>query len=346
MTGLVRRFALGAAAPETFDLRNTVARVELAIFGQRDFDASSAKIAALDETAWPVRNQGFSRATCNAFAVVAAEEYFAAQIAQGDLVGEVPQFSEEYFYTAMRKRTQEVEVIISDTPTGGAASDANQRRKKIEEDGSTFLLQARAALKADGLLPRRLMEYDAAPERPPNHTVEIPARVKDEKIEVPEPFVHDIDASLFSEGSATDRVWKSGDQRPVSVRILDALQVGVPVVAAFALLDFPGDTAWYGLSAQEYGLVQYPADAQGMKVIGGHSVCIVNYLQSPAGPEEDMFVFRNSWGRHDFGSAPHRRPKEPRAPYRGYGLISAHDVDRFCWEFLHRALPEGTGDTI
>lgn len=323
MNGLVRRFATGNAILPG-------ASVPFFEFFQKDV-GDGRDLKAIDrapfpaDTEWPARNQGPSRGTCNAFAMVAAEELWHFRETNGTLAT----FSEEYAYATTRSRNG-LEALNLDSQKEAELQD------KMSEDGSTFLFQAGNAMKSDGLISRDAVMYDADPRRPANFQVPLPNGVFN--VPVNGELIHDIDTNRPKSTRST-QIWRSGDTRSSSERIREALAEGVPVVAAFYFLDYPYDIAWYGLNAQVYGLVRYQVAAEFdlLNVIGAHSVCIVDFqIDNDTG--EEMFIFRNSWGQHEFGSAPWKRPSGIKAPHQGYGLISAGDVDQFCWEFLHRKI--------
>lgn len=319
MTGLVRRFAAGnailpGARVPFFGSKGPADGRGLEKIGKRAFPSNDD---------WPARNQGPSRGTCNAFAMVAAEELWNFRQNNETLAD----FSEEYLYTSVRSRN-DLERLKLD------AEQEAKLRGSMVEDGSTFLFQVQEVLPVDGLVARDAIEYDADPARPANYKVSIPDGLT--TVQINATLVHDIDTN-HPKSARSPQIWCSGDTRSASERIREALAGGAPVVAAFYLLDYPYDTAWYGLSAQVYGLVRYPVAAafDTLRVIGAHSVCIVDFeIDDDTG--EQMFIFRNSWGQHEFGSAPWKRQSGIRAPHRGYGLISADAVDQYCWEFLHR----------
>ncbi len=365
MTNLRQRRALGAATPEKFNLsvatlsRSRVfseslegqpftfqARLpapEFMPFGLENLEGLEEDVTGLfeknadqllklavaleEQQGWHVRDQG-GRSTCNAFAVVAAEELFEANRTFG--AGSVPKtlpmktFSEDFLYTA---------IVGEDLPIHAMGS-----AQKIAEDGSTFLEQAVKAVQNTGLYEGSPSDYHDSPRHARNY--ERPLSEATGPSTKTGGYVHEIDTSHAS-GSAISRPSRpfpiSG--RSVSSLFLEALNKGVPVVASFAIAEDPGDAAWFGHRARLDGHVLYPAleVSTDLGIQGGHTVCIVGYLRG-ARYGAGSFVFRNSYGPDIFGGAPYLNAKDDDFILpRGYGYISIDDVDRYCWEFMYKA---------
>jgi C1A family cysteine protease len=65
--------------------------------------------------------------------------------------------------------------------------------------------------------------------------------------------------------------------------------------------------------------------------IGGHAVCLVGYVDTPASPGGGYFIVRNSWGTTAFGSA---------NPFgAGYGTIPYQYIANDAWEAFTAAVP-------
>jgi hypothetical protein len=269
--------------------------------------------------AWPVRNQGH-RSTCNAFSVVAAEELWT-RLHKGAQYA----FSEELLYKAMR--SERLPPVVDP-----------QMKDVIEETGTTFLWQAREVIGREGLHDAALAPYVLRPSLTPAHVTKItaqgPGKSKDAR------FVHDMAASPDISGKLwVDQSWMGSGT--LSDFIYDRLTQRIPVVVALALLEQPGISSFLGPNGRLFGRVWYPppAVAQGLSARSGHSVCIVGYRPGPAGGDisSGTFLFRNSYGTSRFGAHLGRRPSAGLPPGRGYGSISATDLERYCWEFLCRA---------
>lgn len=273
---------------------------------------------------WPVRDQN-ARGTCNAFAMVAAEE-----LARHRKRPHKPMkmLSEEHFYAAIRKIPQD-RSILHITEQDVAAN---------VQTGATYLLQVKDALVQFGLCTADLLPYqpDAAPNSyvdPLTKAVRKDAakrRLKKRKI------VHNIMDSSRSAGPPHDITWLQPRKRRVSSQFIKKLRKGVPVVAAFAIVS---DGSWLGYQAEDLGQITYnvPLDMTKAGPAFGHTVCIVGFQPPASGDHKSggWFLFRNSWGT-DFAKHYKDDPFYPRASARGYGYIRAVDVDTYCWEYLYR----------
>ena len=123
-------------------------------------------------------------------------------------------------------------------------------------------------------------------------------------------------------------------------RVVALLAARCPVAAGFpALPHDSGFTNWTLPSARRRGVILCPEDdgappfgAPSMAA-GGHVVCITGFRPDDEEPSGGWFVFRNSWGL-DFASEAAATTGPLAPPARGYGLMSASHVDRYCWEYL------------
>lgn len=67
------------------------------------------------------------------------------------------------------------------------------------------------------------------------------------------------------------------------------------------------------------------------QAIGGHAVCLVGYVDTPASPGGGYFIVRNSWGTTAFGSA---------NPFgAGYGTIPYQYITNDAWEAFTAVVP-------
>ena len=299
-----------------------------------DGDSVDLVAPASELSDWEVRDQG-RRATCTAFAVAAMEELW--RFAFG---GEstLPDLSEEFlYYKSRNKGFCEVGINL---PQGEV--DA------LTRSGATFLKQAKVALEEFGVS----LEHEAPYKRraqvngriePVTNAVSSAARRKPSTA-----FVHNIVDSSNGATVGVSRAWEtplSIDTR-VSDIIRDAISKDLAVAAGFAVLNGPGRGAWLGATPFLTGHVKYPNDtvAAGLSPIGGHAVCMVGFVAentdeaaTPTNP--GWFIFRNSLGPYRFARDAKITARPPASPLPGYGLISAADVDRYCWEYLYREQP-------
>ena len=275
---------------------------------------------AMDRGDWPVGQQGH-RGTCNAFAVTAAEELWAL------CAGEpLVKLSEEFLYKVMGAEPLPVSVDPQIAPS-------------IDQSGTTFLLQAKTAIAKGALFPVALAPYDLRRGLAVNHVTDVPvpasgALHRDAK------FLHDIAKSASIDAGVE---WTGGDwgQDTVVELFESKLRAGVPVVASFALLEKVGMDAFTSPNGRFTGEARFPAPglAAQFPPRAGHTVCLVGIEPGPGSDrlEDARFLFRNSHGGVRFGSLAGRGVDERTAPARGYGYVSARDVQRYCWEFLCRA---------
>lgn len=285
---------------------------------------------------WPVRNQHV-RGACNAFAVVAAEELRRFIMGKG-----YTPLSEEYLYEkALRKPPTRVP-----NPVTGIAAD------RFNELGGTYLGQVADALIIDGIADAKDVPYKpSAPAKPPDKARVFECSVEsiaaNRKVQPTELF-HDI----TDEGVGPERTWVKGTLRPNLVDFfVNQLADGRPVAAAFAILN-EAEYVWTGEYARASGHIRYPTDkiVAGKRPVAGHSVCLVGFRENPDddGDNPWTFLFRNSYGTEIFAKDADRFPNRLNARLPGYGIISARDVKRYCWEFLTHASPDDikllTGD--
>lgn len=299
----------------------------------------------LDPDFWPVRYQG-ARGTCNAFAVNAAEELY--RWLQDRSQPMVP-LSDEYLYSATRA-----------IPFDDCRLNLGLKKKDIEErerTGATYLAQARLALEDQGVCRADLAPYTQRGAVNHVETVFSDAAHTDaatRRIETSDLRHYIVEPGEERRFFGDDRSWEppleqDGSEQSCSDIIHAALMNGTPVVAGFCILDTIGYAAWFGLRAMRFGTVAYPSDAlvraERLGPSGGHAVCIVGYDPGEA-PGEGWFLFRNSFGPFGFSRDRDSDNLLPKATARGYGYISERDVDRYCWEILHRAGPQGQPESL
>lgn len=279
---------------------------------------------------WPVRHQ-HARGTCNAFAVVAAEEV-RRFIESGETSYEP--LSEEHLYD---KAWRMPLTRVPKPPTGIA-------KKIFERQGGTYLGQVMDVLIQNGLADAADAPYDPdALVKPPEQSKVFSGlnaqQVLGRKVEEDQLF-HDI----AQEKIDFINQWKKGSPR-VSLAdfFVRRLADGKPVAAAFPILN-EAEYVWTGEYARTSGHVRYPPDkiAEGKRPVAGHSVCLVGYAKNPddVGDNPWTFLFRNSYGTDIFAKHADQFPKHLNTGLPGYGIISARDVIRYCWEFLTYASAE------
>lgn len=277
--------------------------------------------ALITSGAWPVRDQGH-RSTCNAFAVVAAEE-----LADFRATGILPRYSEECLYRAIRK-----------VDTGDALNNTEYvDPAALAATGATFLAQAHVALRRGGLVPETGPPYDTNPLLPANYIApapQTPARPVNAACD----RSHAIAASPAIQ-PAIDWRPRFPEGKPLSQIFLEALHDGKPIVAALPILQVPGTDLFKSAEAVQWGRTAYPPESAlrpDHRAVAGHSVCIVGYAPQSDDRIDGWFMFRNSYGTRVFAREADRDSRTPRALAPGYGLIPATQVERFCWEFLIR----------
>lgn len=345
MTNLRQRSTFGAAIPGGFSFRSVQIRLEsrgesfgISFQSLRSKDSIDLdKAAALLDCAfrierdagWKARDQG-SRGTCNAFAIVAAEELSHAFEEESP---KLVTFSEERLYRAMRY-----------APFPPHVSESPESQDKIARDGSTFLWQGKAALEAGKLQEGDPDAYRNDPNVPVNFTV---PEQRDNRLNAAAPvrsYDHGLDTG-FGSGGGVGQLNQLGNAPrggsiDYSTRFLEALSAGIPVVASFPVLANHGDSTWYGHRARLHGQVRFPPleIARNLPFVGGHTVCIVGALFGGRFGR-GSFIIRNSFGQDAFGGSPSLQAGDGPILPRGFGYISAEDVDNYCWEYLHRSIP-------
>lgn len=308
---------------------NNLVEPRFNVFGNKSVDQDANLKDRLTKVhRWPVRHQ-HARGTCNAFAVVAAEELFR-YIESGDKRFEP--FSEEYLYSKSRIKPFK---RVPDPPQGAAL-------KTFQDLGGTFLGQMMDALIDDGLADAADAKY--------NHDAKVDfqvaafktgveERAKHRKVEETQLF-HDITEAKVGE----NREWFNNTARPTLVEFFtNQLLKDIPVVASFAILN-NAEYVWTGEYARASGHVRYPPDevVKGKRPVAGHSVCLVGYRPNLEGDNRNpgTFLFRNSYGSEIFAKDADQFPDRLNTGLPGYGIISARDVSRYCWEYLTRASDE------
>ncbi|MFL4468972.1 hypothetical protein ACERZ8_03465 [Tateyamaria armeniaca] len=333
-----RRYVFGGAVPPGWSasvaidiMRSAKIRLDNRFFKTKDLVGGLIRAEN-----WQVRDQG-ERGTCNAFAVAAAEE-----LREFNLSGKLNDLSEEYLYGKMRSYGLEP---LSDIGMDVSHVDT----EAIEESGGTFLEQARKALSEWGICSEDLAEYQ-------KHAEENTFEDNFSENAINQAQENKIGESLLDHDIVSKPVvgigkpWlRASTNRRISEVLAEKIQSGLPVAASFAVLSGTGKQAWTGRTALKFGKVEYPTDevAKEMIAIGGHSVCLVGFVENhdPSILHGGWFVFRNSHGEDGFATSIETDEEEPKAPAAGYGLISTHDVDRYCWEYLART-SSGSGHPV
>lgn len=282
----------------------------------------------MDPARWVVRDQGV-RGTCNAFAIAAAEELVETN--QTSLMSDL---SEEFLYAHLRRNIFEP---FGDTNVNLNAIDQDQ----VIKSGGTFLIGALTVMELHGICVEEHAEYDKD-KLPINYSLDmIPIEaVLDaaQRRRSHGTFDHDI---TIDPSTGQGRFWNNGGPNFLpSVYFAEKLQQGLPVAASFAILSGIGKDRWFGKRPTRRGIVEYPGDAQAalLRPIGGHTVCLIGVRASfEEADNPGYFLFRNSYGEDGFASKAPRDGLSNLRPAPGYGVISARDVDRYCWEYITRA---------
>ncbi len=285
----------------------------------------------LQPGAWDVRFQG-ARGTCNAFAAVAAAELF--DFHRGGSSAFTP-FSEEYLYA----RTQSIDVQSLGMDPGDEGYD------NFEESGATFLGQVRLAIEQGGNCRRDLVKYD--PDKEKNFRIRMEDLPADATADAAQPgrkvAKEDFHYGITAEPEiGTGKVWEEGGENgAVAALFARLLKQKIPIVASFAILGRKKKMWDGGRLPKKWGEIEYPKEsiANTLTPTGAHAVCLVGMIKKEVGGTADnpgWFLFRNSYGTDRFARLQHKDKTEPIALEKGYGTISAYDVDRYCWEYLAR----------
>ena len=266
--------------------------------------------SGLRDSGWAVRDQGFRRNTCVAFAVSACLELLNLRSGGG-----VEFLSPQFLYWHMRTQPRD-----EDEPPGW-------------KTGATKLGYAKKVLENYGICSWNTCPYiDHVP--------------SDLGIEGPKPSSEAIaEARDRIVNSFTYKDYPPSVGRPengVAGNIYDELAKGHPVAAAvpmFRRSSSNRETNWHGRRAEEFGVIPDPAtgtsivESLGENDSPGHAFCIVGFEPDPKERTGGWFLFRNSWGLgwarlfQDGG-------KPPQVQGCGYGAISATYIEKFCWEWL------------
>jgi len=324
-----RRFVAGAALPPSWDLGAVLdfgRQGGASVFDYTDVNVNLAE-NLLAPGDWAIRDQG-ARGTCNAFAVVAAEELVRYRRDPRDPV--MP-LSEEQFYASIRKIP----------PACVGINLTAKQLAKQSDTGTTYLAQAAKALvdfgicRAD-LLPYQNKDFDigfATETVPDTAMTDAAARRL-----LPGQLTHNIiDIKVGS--PPKDTVWVDPIDSSVSDIFIQKLLDGLPVVASFAILSGGGQASWHGPEARWWGKVRYPRGSklETLQSVAGHTVCIVGFVADVTSQTDGWFLLRNSVGRSKFAYQYRHDPHKPRAPASGYGYVSVDDVNTYCWEYLMRS---------
>jgi hypothetical protein len=246
---------------------------------------------------FPVRNQQH-RPTCVGFAVASALERMRTAPA-----ARPRKLSAMFVYQRALARRR-----ASLTPQAFAA-----------EAGGTKLTDAVDVLQDEGICDEALWEDDVALEAeppPPVLAAAVPNRT-------PRSFHWDI---------------PFGTPRPPNVArvVLDLLGDRGAVVIAMPVFKDPdapeGLTNWWSPRARRHGIVPDPLVPTWEKV-SGHAVCVLGFQPDAEEARGGWFIFRNSVGEDWASGAPNLLSRDkPQVPARGWGALSAHYVEDFCWE--------------
>ncbi len=253
----------------------------------RDSSLLDLAVKLTEDGTWPVQFQA-NRGTCNAFSVLAAEELYHAYRSGGETL---ERLSAEFLYYHARR-----------VPLSDIGFDVDPTLANLNEQGATFLAQVARAFVANGVCAEGHLPYRDDQWLPPDHTVpHIPdaatEAAQDRRQRMP-PAEFAVNTKVFDEQRAM--VWTTDiGEALVSEVFLKALELHRPVVASFAILRDPGQAAWYGHRAIDFGMVQYPQNTHAVieDAAAGHSVCIVGFLPGAADGSNGHFVFRKRISR-------------------------------------------------
>lgn len=266
---------------------------------------------------WPPRDQ-FGRGTCVAFATLAAVELHRAL--REDMPPE--RLSEHFLHMRMTTAHPLPEAEALHLP-----------------NGSVLLRQALWALEADGVLRAEL-----APYKPFVAETDDDAAVADLLAQATPIMCRAYGTIGSPESIDPARVDPIVPGQQTAQKILDFLKQGLPVVTGVPLFTHQsGLSNWILPAALRSGVVLCPDDANAPSLIGpradGHVVCITGFLPARSDPLGGWFIFRNSWGL-DFASHSVTAAPAATAGMRGFGLLSATHINKYCWEYLV-PVPEG-----
>jgi hypothetical protein len=328
-----QKYALGGGPPPGWSVETALANgverlhqtIEKSLFQPKLLIGPSTNLDAKD---WPIWDQG-ARGTCNAFAIAAAEE-----LTEAGHTGSFSNLSEEFIYAFMR---QDPIQPLSQIGVNIASID----KVAIHESGGTFLYSALSALENHGICEEQYAVYDKT-KRPVNYTVSSFSVDAQENAKHRRHSRVKFEHNITREPSTGDaQFWvNSRPDVPLSAQFANRLQFGLPVVASFAVLNGIGTQTWFGRLPQRQGLVRYPGDAVASRLspIGGHTVCLIGVFANLSGKDNlGWFLFRNSHGIKRFAAVAREDGLSRFEPAPGYGVISARDVDRYCWEYLMRS---------
>lgn len=329
-----RKNKYGGGVPPGWSVRNALGNRGRRLARTRGNELFSPRLLVgpsnhMQPSDWPVRDQG-TRGTCSAFALAAAEE-----LVETNERRKMTDLSEEFLYAHMR---EDIFGHLEEIGVDVAMID----QEEILRSGGTFLWGGVRALEVHGICEERFAKYDKS-KSPENYTM---SEFSDDAVTNSKArrrhqseFEHDITKEPTA---GDDRFWvnKSNDVAVSSV-LAKKIQQGLPVAASFAVLSGIGTQAWESDLARHWGKVKYPPDsyaAANLKPIGGHTVCLIGVVVDDS-PNDNpgWFLFRNSIGSDGFAKSAPKNGLSSFQPAPGYGRISAHDVDRYCWEYLSRS---------
>ncbi|MGQ3355238.1 MAG: hypothetical protein ACT6XY_15175 [Phreatobacter sp.] len=278
---------------------------------------------------WAIRDQGH-RPTCIAFAAMACVELFHIRHRQPQVVETL---SPAYSYWRMRQ-----DFPINDKKPKGYDSGGTlfrQARDVVLRYGSCLEVKAQYSHAAFGYSGGEYGVQWIYPEDENERKLTLAAADADANLrknkEAQVVYKH------MREGPLTLYPGTSGE-KTLSRIFYDFLKDGFPVAIAVPIWKTTdGASNWWTPEAQSYGIVRAPGDpghtvANGAEPSGGHAVCLVGYRAAQQkGPGHGWFIFRNSSG---LAFARDASPAEHGVPAPGYGAISAHYIDTYCWEYL------------
>ena len=261
---------------------------------------------------WPVRDQ-YGRGTCVSFGVCAALELSLAN----ELDIYPTRISEEFIHHRMQ--------IAHPLPR----SEQNRVPK-----GVFLLKQAMLVLEEDGFLESYALPYRSRTwvsyESYPDEVSLLMLASKNKR--------KCLDYGRRLGPSLSDPRYEYSDSDPLAKRFFKHLKGGHPVVIGVPM--FPHDSGlsnWTLPQTMANGIVYCPEDENQPNLraprTDGHVVCLTGFIPDENEPLGGWFVFKNSWGC-EFGTHNGGFHASPYQIQRGFGVISATHIDRYCWEYL------------
>jgi hypothetical protein len=253
---------------------------------------------------WPVRDQ-WQRGTCVAFATTACVELFLYRQTK-----QLLRLSEQFL---------QYETRHSATALGRPSQDR------------TWLADTQGVLTDIGICPDAAWPYhpvDTVPSEnfPPPSSAAVNQATPNKISAADLTFFGDQDGA---HGHAGDLLAALRNKAVAAI----AIPVYAPSVAS------PNTNNWSTAAGRGLGIVDDPPDTWTPwdltdPMPDGHAVCVVGFYADKKERMGGWFIFRNSWNSRWATDVPSNQPSAVDLPGKGYGVISASYVDRFCSEML------------